>query len=135
MEQEERRNSVEGRKVKHARPQQEGFSAVGAVALWSVRRRQHTLTRAKGSAVTARTCTCHHFAHMQLVEEHSVGVPSRLRRFPELLLGRVAVHGTQSEQAVCTEAHKKKGVMETNTHRSIARRFNHSRSERDRKKL
>lgn len=42
VEQEERRDSVKGRKVKHAPPQQEGFSAVGAVALWSARHRQHT---------------------------------------------------------------------------------------------
>lgn len=52
--------------------------------------------------------TCCHFAYMELVEEHRVRVPSGLRRLPELLLGRVAVHGTQSEQTVCTERPRQK---------------------------
>lgn len=46
-----------------------------------------------------------HFAYMELVEEHRVCVSSRLRCFPELLLGRVAVHGTQSEQTVYIRRH------------------------------
>lgn len=52
------------------------------------------------SLVTAGRRVCRHFAYMELVEEHRVCVPSRLRCFPELLLRRVAVHGTQSEQTV-----------------------------------
>lgn len=59
--------------------------------------------RAQLCSVTERrhvATSCSHFTYMELVEEHRVRVPSRLRRLPELLLGRVAVHGTQSEQTV-----------------------------------
>lgn len=40
--------------------------------------------------------------YVQLVEQHGVGgaVGAWLGRFPELLLGRVAVHGAESEEAV-----------------------------------
>lgn len=90
-EQEDRRGSVGGRKVKTCTPRTGRVSPVGTATTETPATH---LDEVRGV-----------FAHMQLVEEHRVGVPSRLRRFPELLLGRVAVHGTQSEQAVCTQAH------------------------------
>lgn len=40
---------------------------------------------------------------MELVEQHGVRVPSGLRCFPELLLGRVAVHGAKFEETVCAD--------------------------------
>lgn len=55
------------------------------------------------TAVVCSACWEVHFTYMQLVKQHWFGVPSRFRRFPELLLGWVAVHGTQSKQTVCTE--------------------------------
>ena len=40
--------------------------------------------------------------YVQFVEQHGVGgaVGARLRRLPELLLGGVAVHGAEFEEAV-----------------------------------
>lgn len=44
----------------------------------------------------------HRDTHVQFVEQHSIrgAVGSRLCCLPELLLRRVAVHGTQLEQAI-----------------------------------